>query len=99
MKPVEIVEALHSYGVAPVSSLCAEYIVNLLPRFVAKVLALFLSNVVRYAPITSPLTICPVSIGSSIIPGFASGHFARCIVKRLLKGTWFPICWSGSIIY
>lgn len=75
-------EALHSYGVAPGSRLCAEYVINLLPGFVAKVLALFLSNVVRYAPIGSPPTICLVSLGSGIIPGFASRAFCLLHCKK-----------------
>ena len=79
---MEIVEALHSYGVAPGSRLCAEYVINLLPGFVAKVLALFLSNVVRYAPIASHPTICLVSLGSDIIPVFASGAFCPLNCKE-----------------
>jgi hypothetical protein len=79
---MEIVEALHSHDIAPVSSLCAKYIVNLLPGSVAKVLALFLSNVVRYAAIASPPTICPVSLGSGIILGFALGAFCPLHCKE-----------------
>ncbi|AQK39659.1 hypothetical protein ZEAMMB73_Zm00001d023610 [Zea mays] len=73
---MEIVEALHSHDIAPVSSLCAKYIVNLLPGSVAKVLALFLSNVVRCSGQLFMLTSCvlrmfPNLTGSSIYGCFS----------------------------
>jgi hypothetical protein len=73
MKPVEIMEVLHNYVIAPDSRLHAKDIVNPQHGFVVEVLALFLSNVVRYAPIVPPPPICLVSLGSGIIPRFASG--------------------------
>jgi kinetochore protein Nuf2 len=77
-KPAEIVDALHSYGIAPSPNLCAEDVENPRPGFVAEVLELFLANFVWYAPATS----CPVSPGSGLISAFAcfgvGGHFACC---------------------
>lgn len=63
MKPAEIVEALHSYGIAPSTSLRAEDVVNPQPGFVAEVLSLFFDHFVGYAPAPS----CPVSPGSGLI--------------------------------
>jgi hypothetical protein len=74
-KPAEIVDALHSYGIAPSPNLCAEDVENPRPGFVAEVLQLFLANFVWYAPATS----CPVSPGSGLISAFCvGGHFACC---------------------
>jgi len=77
-EPAEIEAALHSYGIAPSPSLCAEDIVHPLPGFVAEVLHLFLLSFVGYAPAPS----CPVSPGSGLISAFACfgfwGHFACC---------------------
>jgi hypothetical protein len=64
---------LHNYIIAPDSRLHAKDIVNPQHGFVVEVLALFLSNVVRYAPIVPPPPICLVSLGSGIIPRFALG--------------------------
>jgi kinetochore protein Nuf2 len=77
-EPAEIEAALHSYGIAPSPSLCAEDIVHPQPGFVAEVLHLFLLSFVGYAPAPS----CPVSPGSGLISAFACfgfwGHFACC---------------------
>ncbi|CAD6335063.1 unnamed protein product [Miscanthus lutarioriparius] len=49
-KPAEIVDALHSYGIAPSPNLCAEDVENPRPGFVAEVLELFLANFVCDEP-------------------------------------------------
>ncbi|CAD6335011.1 unnamed protein product [Miscanthus lutarioriparius] len=49
-EPAEIEAALHSYGIAPSTSLCAEDIVHPQPGFVAEVLYLFLLNFVGDEP-------------------------------------------------
>jgi len=79
-KPAEIVDALHSYGIAPSPNLCAEDVENPRPGFVAEVLELFLANFVWYAPAAPPATNCPVLPRSGLISAFAcfGGHFACC---------------------